>query len=494
MNQDTKLSSSVTQTIARAAKWSLLSEISAKLIVPLTNMILARILAPEVFGIIATITMVVSFTDMFTTAGFQKYLVQHEYKSKEELYKGTSVAFWTNLTLSIFLWACIILLRDPVASFVGNPGYGLAIAVACFSLPLTSFSSIQEALYTRNLNYKVLFYNRLIAIFTPIIITIPLALLGLGYWSLIIGTICGNLAKSINLTIRSDWKPNLYYSVSLLKEMLSFSIWTLFESLALWASTWVDIFIISNQLGSYYTGLYKNSQITVTGIISIVTAATTSVLFSSLSRVQNDDEKFKGIFAAFQRNVSIFVLPMGVGIFVFRNLITQILLGSKWAEASTFIGIWGLCTSLVAVYGTFCREAYRAKGRPKLSLSAQLLHLAFIVPVCYFGVQKGFNFLIYARSFAYLQIIVVHLIFLKLFIKISPLQILKTTWAPAAASVLMGALALVLKHYSNSFILDFLAVILCAVFYFCCLSLVPSYRATLMKYVGKVLPGKKATK
>ena len=487
MSQDNKTSSVDAYIIANATKWSFITEISAKIVVPLTNMILARILVPEVFGIIATITMVVSFTDMFTTVGFQKYLVQHEYESKDALFKGTSVAFWTNLALSLFLWISITIFKDPIASFVGNQGHGIAIAVACFSLPLTSFSSIQEALYRRNFNYKVLFYNRVISILLPLVITIPLALLGLGYWALIIGTISGNFAKAINLTIRSEWKPNLFYSFKLLKEMLSFSIWTLFESLALWASSWIDIFIISNSLGLYYTGLYKISQITVTGIIGIITGATTTVLFSSLSRAQNDNEGFLKIFAVFQKNVSMFVLPMGVGIFVFSDLIIRILLGSQWTEASKFIGIWGLCTSLVAVYGTFSREAYRAKGMPKLSLVAQMLHLAFVVPVCYYSVRQGFDFLIYARSFAYLQIILVHFVFMKIFIKISPFKMLKFTLGPAICSILMGALAMFLKQYSNNYITDFILIGVCALFYFACLFVIPSYRATFKQIINKTL-------
>ena len=64
--------------IGNATAWSFAAEMSAKLIVPITNIILARILAPEAFGIIATINMVVSFADTFSTAGFQKYIVQHE--------------------------------------------------------------------------------------------------------------------------------------------------------------------------------------------------------------------------------------------------------------------------------------------------------------------------------------------------------------------------------------------------------------------------------
>lgn len=65
--------------ITAAGRWSALTEIAAKLVTPVTAMILARLLAPEAFGVVATVTMVVSFVEMFADAGFQKYLVQHEF-------------------------------------------------------------------------------------------------------------------------------------------------------------------------------------------------------------------------------------------------------------------------------------------------------------------------------------------------------------------------------------------------------------------------------
>ena len=475
------------KSIGRATAWSFAAEIAAKLIVPITNIILARILAPEAFGIIATINMVVSFADTFSTAGFQKYIVQHDYKDKKSLFEGAAVAFWTNLGISIFAWLIIAIFNGKIAEFVGNPGYGFGLTIAALSLPLTSFSVIQEALFQRQLNYKVLFYRRILVSLLPFVVTIPLALLGLGYWALIIGTLAGNLLKAVMLTITSEWKPRWYFNIALLKEMFSFSMWTLFESIAMWASSYIDILIISNGLGAYYTGLYKNSQSTVTSILTIVTGATTSVLFAALSRAQSDEKRFNEIFYTFQKNVAIFVLPIGVGIYCYSDLITRVLLGTQWMEASKFIGIWGLCTSLVCVFGTFSREVYRAKGRPKISLIAQLLHLAFIIPVCIYGVRRGFNTLIYVRSFAYLQIVIVHMIFIKWIFHMSPLDMLLKVKEPIFCSILMGALAeLLLNYLPNNLMLQFIYVILCAAFYFAVLSLFEEYRKTFVQMLVKV--------
>lgn len=474
--------------IANATKWSSITEISAKLVVPLTNMILARILAPEVFGIIATVNMIVSFCDMFTTGGFQKYLVQHIYKDDDELHRGANVAFWTNLFLSVFFWLILLAFKDSIAAFVGNPGYGNAIAVAGASLPLTSFSSIQIALNQRNLNYKNLFINRVFGIATPFIVTIPLALLGGSYWSLIIGTIAGYLVQATVLTLRSKWKPRLYYSFALLKEMLSFSIWTLLEVFALWMCGWVDIFIIGNLMGPYYTGLYKNSQATVTGIIAIVTSATTSVLFSSLSKVQKDDAQFEEVLLSFQKIVGMLVIPLGLGMFLYNELVTRILLGDTWLEAAPFIGIWGLCTSLVATYGTFSREAYRAKGKPKIALTVQLLQLILIIPVCIYGVHKGFNTLIYTRSLVHLSIILFHMIFMKAVLKFRISKMFTTTLPCVFSTAVMGGVACLLKWLLPSAVLwQFFSVFLCIIVYFAVICCFPSFRRIIVNFLNGVI-------
>ncbi len=484
----TEENSNIKASVGAATVWSFAAELAAKLIVPVTNMLLARILAPEIFGIIATINMIISFADMLSTAGFQKYLVQHQYESVEELHKGASVAFWTNLTLSMTAWGIIAIFRNQISDALGNSGYGVALAVAALSLPLTSFSSIQESLFQRKLNYKILFIKRLSVSLLPLVITVPLALLGFKHWSLIIGNLSGGVLKAVLLTYASEWKPNLFYSFKLLRRMLSFSVWTLLETVALWASYNIDILIISNALGSYYTGLYKNSQSTVTSILTIITGATTSVLFSSLSRYQHDKEKFENLFFSFQKSVAMFVIPLGVGMFCFSDLVTSVLLGKQWVEASNFIGIWGLCTSLVSVFGTFSREVYRAKGKPKISLLAQVLHLLFVIPVCIYSVNQGFDTLIWLRSLASLQIIVVHMIFMKLFFGMSPLKMFSSVKEIIFSAVFMGVLAHIMQSFLPTGMLwQFVMIFICGIMYFGVLLLFPDNRKYLMSMPQKLL-------
>lgn len=158
----------ISKNVQAASKWSLLTELLSKVMSPLVNMILARLITPEAFGMVATITMVTSFADIFTDAGFQKFLIQKKETSPDDLDRDTNVAFWTNLSLSIVLWGLIFLFRDRLAAGVGSPELGNAIAIAALSLPLTSFSSIQMARYRRDFDFQTLFFARLVGILVQI--------------------------------------------------------------------------------------------------------------------------------------------------------------------------------------------------------------------------------------------------------------------------------------------------------------------------------------
>lgn len=471
-----------------ATKWSALTEIAAKLVSPITTMILARIVAPEAFGVIATVTMVVSFADMFTDSGFQKYLVQHEFKNTKEKHRNADVAFWTNFVFSILLWLIIFLFREPIATLVGNPGLGNVLAIACFQLPLTSFSSIQMALYRRSFDFKTLFIVRLIAILIPVIITIPLALLGLSYWALIIGTLCMQVSNAVLLTIKSDWKPKIFYNIKILKEMFSFSVWSLIEAISIWLTAWIDTFIIGTLLNQYYLGLYKTSMTMVNTLMALVTSAAIPVVFSTLSRLQNNDIEFKKMFFKFQRVVSILIFPIGIGVYLYSDLATQLLLGSQWTEASSIIGIWALTSSIVIVFGYFNSEVYRAKGRPKLSFVSQMLHLVFLVPVIIISGNYGFWALVYTRSLARLQGSVVGFIIMKYAIGIPILKTIKNILPTAISSIGMGILGLLLKQINQGILWSLFSIFLCALFYFFVLSLFPKMRAELLSLTKKLLP------
>lgn len=472
--------SDLNKKVVKATKWSSLTEIAAKLVSPISTMVLARLLAPEAFGILVTATMVISFAEIFTDAGFQKYLIQHKFETRKNLYESTTVAFWSNLVMSLVIWVGIIVFSDQIATWVGSEGHGDVIAVSCFCIPLAAFSSIQMALYKRDLDFKTLFLVRIIGVLIPLFVTIPLAYFTRSYWSLIVGMIALNLSNAIILTVKSPWKPKLFYSFKLLKEMFSFTVWSMVEAVSIWLTSYVDIFIVGTMLNEHYLGVYRTSMTTVGQIMGLVTAATTPVLFSSLSKLQDDDEGLKKMFFSFQKVVSILVIPLGVGIFLFQDLVTTILLGNQWHEAAHFIGLWGVTSAFAIVLSHYCSEVYRAKGKPKLSVLVQVLHLACLVPVILWAVQYDFRFLCDMRALVRLTLIIINLFVLYHVVRVSFMSMLRNVFPALFATGVMACFAILLQTTSSSMVWQIVMCFACMLVYIGCLMLFPQERKIIV--------------
>lgn len=421
--------------IVTATKWSSVTEIAAKLVAPVTTMLLARILTPDAFGVLVTVMMVISFAEIFTDAGFQKFLIQHEFESDEELYQSTNVAFWTNLVFSLLIWGLIIIFSQPIANLVGSPNESTEIAVAGCCIPLAAFSSIQMALYKRGFDFKTLFYVRIVGVLIPLFVTVPLALYFRNCWALILGVIAQNFSNALLLTLKSPWKPNRFYSFAKLKEMFSFSMWSMIESVTVWLTLNMDIFFIGRLLSPYYLGLYRTSINTVGQVNSVITSATTPVLYSSLSRLQEEGELFKKLFFKFQKTVALLVFPLGAMIYIFRDYVTYLLLGSQWGEAAYFVGLWGVSSAIVIVFSNFCCDVYRAKGKPKLIFYVHAVYNIVLVFMLYFSVDKGFAFLCEMRTLCRIVLIGLNLFVMKKVVGITCLMMLRNVFPSLMTSI-----------------------------------------------------------
>lgn len=470
--------------IGQATKWSSITEIVVKLVAPFTNALLARLLVPEAFGVVATLTMVVSFAEIFTDAGFQKYIVQHQFEDDDDLEISTNVAFSTNLMFSFVLWAVIAFFATPITNMVGSPGCEKAVVAMCAQIPILAFSSIQMARYRRDFDFKSLFVTRIATVLVPLVVTVPLALVYRSFWALVAGTLARDFLNAIILTIKSKWKPRLCFRLSKLMEMLSFSCWTIVENITIWLTNYSGTFIVGTALSSAYLGLYKTTITTVNAYMNLITAATTPVLFSALSRCQDDEKAFKEVFFRFQRMVALVVFPLGFGMYVYRDLATLILLGNQWIETADFLGLWSLTSSLSIIFCNYSSEVFRSKGKPKLSVLAQILHLAALIPVLLLLVDKGYKILTVGRSLVRLEMIIVCMMIMRIAMGIRFTQMLKNVWPSFLSSAVMASVALALRSIADHILFQLFSVIICCGVYIVLMYLLPKGRSLLFEIPG----------
>lgn len=472
-----------------ASKWSFMTEILPKIIAPLTNMILARVLVPEAFGMVATITMITSFADIFSQAGFHQYLVQHNFKNEEEFDLCSSIAFWMNIFISLLLWILIFIFRNSIANAVGNSGLGTGIAVAALSLPITSFTSIQSSRFRKELNFKAIFYSRLVTSLIPLVITIPLAFAIKSYWALIIGNIVMSISNCVFLTLLSHWKPSFMFDLHKLKEMIEFCSWALCEQLLGWANLNIGVFIVGAFISEYYLGIYKTSMAMVNQIMAIIVNSLSPVLIATLSKF-NESEKYYDFYYLFVKRIAMVILPMGIGIFVFRDTFTSIMLGSQWRDAIFFIGIWGIMRALSIVYGAFSMEVFISQGKPKIATYSQILNLIVLLPILLISAKMGFTELCIARSLINIWTILVEWFLLYKYANIKINIIIKDSLIFLFCSLIMGIIGFGLNKFSSSLIWSLIAISLCMVVYFLMIILMKKTRIIFFDFLNDFI-GKK---
>ena len=451
--------------IQKSIGWSLFSEIAVKFVVPITNMILARVLTPDAFGVVAVCNMLISFVDLITDAGFGKYIVQHDFENDKDKENYINVSFWTNLGISVVMTSLIIIFRVQMATMLGHREYANVISIASIQLIITSISSTQTAIFRRNFEFRKLFIARISVAIAPLVITVPLAIILRTYWALVIGNLCGALVNSIVLSVFSHWKPSGYYRFKLLKKMFSYSFWSLCEALANWTIFWVDTFIVGNYFSEYQLGLYKNSTNMVQSIMGMISASMSPVLLSTLSRLKNNPEKYKKAFLNIHSLIIYLVAPMGIGLFLYRKMATLLLFGSKWGEASNIVGAWGLMMMCSVIFYSFPAELYKSKGIPQMLFLSQCIYLLFMIPICVVTAKFGFWIMVYSRCGAIIIQMIIGIVFMKKFFEIDLQDYFKSFLYPLIATIAMILISEVTKWYLKGIIGDFIGILVCVLVY-----------------------------
>ena len=343
------------------------------------------------------------------------------------------------------------------------------------------------ALFKRSFDFKTLFWRRMAVILVPLCVTIPLALWLRSYWALVIGTIVTNLVNAVLLTVKSNWRPRRYYSFARLKEMFSFCSWSILDSVLIWATGYIDIFFIGKALSVYYLGLYKTSIATVGHFTSLITASILPVVMPAIARLQDDYPKMRETLLKFQKYTAVLLMPLGVGMFMFRDLVTEVMLGSQWTEAAPFIGLWGLMQVIMVIFSRFCTNVYPAIGKPHISVISQILHLVVLIPAVIISGQYGFRPLYITRSLIRLEGLFVNFIFVYITIKQSPWKMIANVFPEIFSCLVMSGVAWALLRIDNSIAMSFVWVAVCVIVYFVTLSMFPKEKQIILNLKTKGL-------
>ena len=400
--------------IINALKWSTLSEVVARVATPIFFLVLAKILTPEDYGVAAIATIVVSLAQVVGEAGMGKALIQR----KGDIAAASDVAFWSNLLLGSILYLGIFAFSSYFAVFFKDSRVTNVLRVQGLQIVIATLSTVPMALCQRELNYKLLFWVRLITTVVPGAVAIFLALRGFDYWSLVVSSLTSSALQCLALFGLVAWRPSLSFDYQIGRQLLVYSKWVLGEGLLTWFYIWADSAIIAYFLSSHELGVYRTGSLFISTAYAIIFSPIIAVLFSGLARLQDETSQFNKYFLYCSKFIVIVCLPVAMIFFCVPELFASLLFGDKWTGIEYVIMVIGLAQGLSWTISSHS-EAFRAVGRPDVSSKIMGLCFLYYLPAYIVSSQYGLEAFLWTKLFLALTTLPIYFITTNKFLKIN---------------------------------------------------------------------------
>jgi O-antigen/teichoic acid export membrane protein len=354
--------------IVKNVGWKFAEKFSSQVVSFVITIVLARILMPEDYGLVAMLMVFISILNVFVEHGVGMALIQ---KKKADNVDFSSMLFF-NFGFSLAIYILIIFFAPFISSFYSQDLLVPMMRVLGLSVVLASIKSVLLAYVARKMVFKKTALATFGALLISGIVSITMAIFGFGAWSIIAQFILFTLFSVIFTWVSIKWKPKLVFSINSIKELFRFG-WKL-----LFAALLNSLLQQSRNLivGKYYTASdlgYLSRGQSFPQLISVnIAHSISSVLFSASSRLQNDKIRLKELSRKTIRITSFIMFPLLFGLAAIAEPLVYVLLTDKWILCVPYIQIF--CFSyLVVIIQISVQDTINALGRSDLFLYMDII-------------------------------------------------------------------------------------------------------------------------
>ena len=437
--------------VATGFLWNLGERILIQLIAFIVGLILARKLGPETFGLVATVSVIITLLTVATNLYMGTYLM----RKKEIDSLDMNTAFYFNLFVNTLIYIVLFFTAPIIANFYGYVELTALLRVMGISVLVSSFMSMKLVVIVRHYDYKRLFFISLIGTLFAGIVGIILAFTGFGPWALVAEHSLDCIIDTIIMWIVVKWTPKLEFSFKRLKEMFKYGFPLWMFGIADSLSTRLQQLIIGKKYTSSDLAFYNRGESFPSIIEANSTSALNNVLLTKVSEDQDDLKKVKEILRKITKIALYVSIPAMLGLASVADTTIQLLLGNEWLPSVMFMEIFCLSfafkptetTSDIALKSVGKTQHYFIFGLIKKSLF--IIAVICSVP---FGVKAiAIGFLIASVAATFISLIANKVCFsLSIFTQISdillPLLASFIMWIfVSKVGVLLAATPLIIK-------------------------------------------------
>lgn len=406
---------------------------------------MARLLNPEQFGLVAMTTVITGVFEIFTTAGLSSATIQRVSVTEEQI----STLFWINVLVGLILFLLCLATAPGLVAFYHEPRL-FWITITMGAGFIFSASGVQHsAMLQRQLRYVTLAMIDTLSLATGFALGIILALRGFGYWALVFSTIATPLINTLSLWVTLAWMPGLPRRGVGVKSMLRFGGTISLNTLIVYFAYNFDKLLLGRFWGADALGLYGRAYQLINVPTSNLNSAIGSVMFSALSRLQDDPPRLRSYFLKAYSLVTSMTIPISIFGALFAGDIVSVVLGPKWIEATT---PFRLLTPTILVLGLINPTGWllQSCGLQERSLKIALVIAPWVCTAYVLGLPYGPNGVALGFSTAMTLWLVPHMLWALRGTVISPWDIVLVTSRPFFASIIAGAIAFGVHYYISN--------------------------------------------
>jgi lipopolysaccharide exporter len=384
----------------------------------ISTLVLARVLTPNDFGIVAISVLVVHFCDTLSTAGSQQYIIQKDSVDNDDINSA-----WTiDIIMKTILWLLLVLFIPMISSFYQRPEIENALYVSSLVLIISAFKSPGLMLLRRVFTYKPIFRISIIQKVLSFSVVMAFVYFEPSYWALIIGDLVSTLTLTIGSYYIHSIRPKLCLSKA--REQWAFSQWILMKGGVGYTRAETDTILVSKYFPSEALGAYHLARHLSIMPSTEIIAPALEPLVASFAKVKSEPDKLVYQFTLSLFIISLLIIPACVYMWTYSKLIVNFFLGSQWAIAIPVLSALSifLFTSVInQLLNQFCI----ALGKVRSLFFYDIFSLILVVSILFTFINESLYSFSILRGGVSAILVILFLLYLKTISKISIFHIFR---------------------------------------------------------------------
>lgn len=433
------------------------------------SLVLARILMPEEFGLIGMIAIFISVGQTLVQSGLTQSLIRAPQLENADY----STVFYYNLLSGFVIYFLIYLAAPLIADFYDQPILTSLTRLYCIVFIINGFSAVQQARFTRNLNFKIQTIIALPATLIGGAVGIAMAYLDYGVWSLVWSQLIISFVGALLFWYYSSWRPELTFSRKLFKKHFGYGFKLAASGLLDTLFNNAYLIIIGKFFAPAQVGFYTRAETMKQLPVKNLSSALDKVTFPLFSKIQNDDIRLKDIYSRLMKIVLIIIAPTMVLLAVIAEPLFRFLFTEKWLPAVPYFQILSVVGILYPI-NAYNLNILKVKGRSDLFLKLEIIKKIIITLVIIATIPFGIYALLWGQVVIALAGLFINAHYTGKFIKYTAIDQIKDLIPILLIAGFAGLCCFIIDNYIMQNFMDIIRIIT-GLFSFCIIYLPLGY-------------------